>query len=183
MDLLTTGINQGIKEVGHNLKKRLDSKRNLLAVIVGAIFMALAITYSINDQSQLEKLNERYFESFNESFEGRITNVVNEYNVHTCLISIELSNSTTEQYDIRETTDDYYAVIKGNRAEVIEHVIYQHDRTGESENLIRPDDYFIFDGQKDSAYLYRDNELIQNWIPMINDFELVTIRNKHRIEK
>ena len=145
--------------------------------------MALAITYSINDQSQLEKLNERYFESFNESFEGRITNVVNEYNVHTCLISIELNNSTTEQYDIRETTDDYYAVIKGNRAEVIEHVIYQHDRTGESENLIRPDDYFIFDGQKDSAYLYRDNELIQNWKPMINDFHLVTIRNKHRIEK
>ena len=78
--------------------------------------MALAIIYSINDQSQFEKLNERYFESFNESFEGRITNVVNEYNVHTCLISIELSNSTTEQYDIRETTDDYYAVIKGNRA-------------------------------------------------------------------
>ena len=162
----------------------MDSKRKIaIAVIVGAIFMVLAIAYSMNDQSQLEKLNERYFESFNESFEGRITNVVNEYNVHTCLISIELNNSTTEQYEVRETTDDYYAVIKDNRAEVIEHGIYQHERTEESENLIRPDDYFIFDGQKDSAYLYRDNELIQNWKPMINDFELVTIRNKHKIKK
>ena len=145
--------------------------------------MTLAISYSINDQRQLEKLNEEYFESFNESFEGRITNVVNEYNVHTCMLSIELNNSTIQQYDIRESTNDYYVVIKDDRAEVIEHVIYEHDGTTESENLIRPNDYFIFEGQKDSAFLFRDNALIKKWKPMINDFELVTIRNKHKIEK
>lgn len=145
--------------------------------------MTLAISYAINDQRQLEKLNEEYFESFNESFEGRITNVVNEYNVHTCMLSIDLNNSTIEQYDIRESTNDYYVVIKDDRAEVIEHVIYDHDGTTESENLIRLNDYFIFDGQKDSAFLFRDNALIKKWKPMINDFELVTIRNKHKIEK
>jgi len=145
--------------------------------------MTLAISYSINAQSQLKRLNEEYFESFNESFEGRITNVVNEYDVHTCMLSIELNNSTIEQYDIRESTNDYYVVIKDDRAEVIEHVIYEHDRATESENLIRPNDYFIFDGQKDSAFLFRDNALIKKWKPMINDFELVTIRNKHKIEK
>ena len=145
--------------------------------------MALAIGYSIYDQRQLETLNQEYFDSFNESFEGQITEVVNEYNVHTCLLLIELTNSTTEQYDMREKTNDYYAVIKDDRAEVIEHVIYEHDGTTESENLIRPNDYFIFDGQKDSAFLYRDNVLIQKWKPLINDFELVTFRKKHKIEK
>ena len=99
------------------------------------------------------------------------------------MLYIDLTNSTTEQYDIREGTDDYYVVIKDDRAEVIEHVIYEHDGTTESENLIRPNDYFIFDGQKDSTYLYRDSVLIQKWKPLINDFELVTIRKKHKIEK
>ncbi len=162
----------------------MDSKRKIgFAVVSGVVFMTLAIGYSIYDQKKLETLNQDYFGTFNESFEGRITNVVNEYEVHTCMLYIDLTNSTTEQYDIREGTDDYYVVIKDDRAEVIEHVIYEHDGTTESENLIRPNDYFIFDGQKDSTYLYRDSVLIQKWKPLINDFELVTIRKKHKIEK
>jgi hypothetical protein len=162
----------------------LNSKRKILiAIIIGVIFMTLAISYSINDQRQLETFNEEYFESFNESFEGQITEVVNEYQVHTCMLYIDLTNATTEKYDVREATDNYYTVIRNNRAEVIEHVIYEHDGTTQSKNLIRANDYFIFDGQKDSAFLYRDNELIQKWKPLINDFELVTIRKKHKIEK
>ena len=127
----------------------MDSKRKIgFAVVSGVVFMTLAIGYSIYDQKKLETLNQDYFGTFNESFEERITNVVNEYEVHTCMLYIDLTNSTTEQYDIREGTDDYYVVIKDDRAEVIEHVIYEHDGTTESENLIRPNDYFIFDGQR-----------------------------------
>ena len=158
--------------------------QNLIAITSGVTFMALAILYSVNNQRQLDKLNKEYFELFNESFEGRITSVINEYGVHTCMVFIDLNKSTTELYDIRTIQDDYYAVIKNKKAEVIERIIYEAE---EKTNAIRENDYFIFDGKKDSAYLYRDNYMIDKWKPSLNDFDFFgsedNLKSEHKIEQ
>ena len=100
------------------------------------------------------------------------------------MVFIDLNKSTTELYDIRTIQDDYYAVIKNKKAEVIERIIYEAE---EKTNAIRENDYFIFDGKKDSAYLYRDNYMIDKWKPSLNDFDFFgsedNLKSEHKIEQ
>ena len=160
-------------------------KRLLIIVIVGISFYSLAISFSNYQDRKRDSLNKEYFEQFNESFEGRVTGVTNQFDVHSCILRIDLDKSTTNAYDIRHETDDYYVVIKEDKAEILERVKYAHNGTTEQINLFTEGDYFVFNGQSDSAYLYRQNQLIYEWKPMLGTFDFFgskgRLREKHKL--
>lgn len=160
-------------------------KKLLIIVIVEIAFYSIAISFSNYQERKRDYLNKEYFENFNESFEGRVTSVTNQFDVHSCMLRVDLDKSTTNAYDKRNETDDYYVVIKDDKAEILERIKYAHNGTTEPFNLFSEGDYFVFNGQSDSAYLYRQNQLIYKWKPLLGTFDFFgskgQLREKHKL--
>lgn len=125
-------------------------------------------------------VNERYKNAVNFYYLGIVVEVNIDFNVHSCLLRIELDTTTISSFDIRDTTPYYHEVIKGSVAEVMEHVIYDH-MEGRRNNYIAPGMRYTFDGNVDSAYLFSEGELVESWPIRISTFELLDISRFHRI--
>jgi len=100
--------------------------------------------------------------------------------VHRCMLRLELDTSTYVNFDVRDTTAYYHAVIDGTDAEVIESIIYDHTASSRA-NFIKAGMRYTFDGQVDSAYLYIEDELLESWLIQISTFELMDVARFHQI--
>jgi len=76
-------------------------------------------------------------------------------------------------------------ITKDDKAEILERIKYAHNGTTEPFNLFSEGDYFVFNGQSDSAYLYRQNQLIYKWKPLLGTFDFFgskgQLREKHKL--
>ena len=56
---------------------------------------------------------------------------------------------------------------------------------GGKHDFFSEGDYFVFNGQSDSAYLYRQNQLIYKWKPLLGTFDFFgskgQLREKHKL--
>ena len=96
------------------------------------------------------------------------------------MLRLELDTSTIANFDLRDTTAYYHAVIKDSASEVIESIIYDHNDAGQA-NFIRPGMRYTFDGQVDSAYLFFADTLVESWPIQISTFELMDVARFHQI--
>ena len=57
--------------------------------------------------------------------------------------------------------------------------------SGGKHDFFSEGDYFVFNGQSDSAYLYRQNQLIYKWKPLLGTFDFFgskgQLREKHKL--
>ena len=159
------------------MNKNIGLRFPVIAILF-ILFFTLAYLWANYTSDDEQKVNENYFNSFNEYYEGHIYDIVEEFGTHTCMLFLKLDSSTVNNFDIRDTTEYYHTVIKSDSAEVIERIRYGD--VGEPENWIRVGDKIIFDGKIDSMYLYHNDTLIERWKPHISTFDLINIRNHHR---
>jgi hypothetical protein len=150
-----------------------------LILIIGILFYTVAYHWSKYESTQEDEINKKYFNAFDDYYEGHIYDIVERFETHTCLIFLKIDSSTIQEFDIRDNTKYYHVIIKADTAEIIENIRYGN--AGESKNLIRIGDKIIFDGKLDSMYLYHNGMLIESWKPRISTFGLIDIRNYHRL--
>lgn len=162
--------------------KSYPKHKTLIKTILFILFFAAFFIGTIWDASYRKKIenkvNNEYFEKFNDYFSGTITEVTEDDGTHVCIIYLHIDSSTTKLHDLRNIKKYYYCVIKNDSAEIIEHVIFQNNSYG--QNWIEKGDRFIFNGKCDSAYLYHGDSLMR-WQPRISTHSLITIQNKHRL--
>ena len=63
-------------------------------------------------------------------FSGIVFDVANDFDVHRCILRLELDTSTIANFDVSDTTVYHHAVIRDGDAEVIESIIYDHAEDG-----------------------------------------------------
>ena len=154
--------------------------KKLVAVVFVAVTLVVMVLFSgAQDKEQL-LINDRYKAVCDFYFSGLVIEVVNDFDVHRCMLRLELDTTTIANFDIRDTTAYYHAVIDGAVAEVIESIIYDHTKP-ESANFIKQGMRYTFDGQIDSAYLFSENTLVQSWPIQISTFGLMDVARFHQI--
>jgi hypothetical protein len=138
------------------------------------------VLFSRAQDREQQLVNHRYKAACDFHFSGVVVDVVNDFDVHRCMLRLELDTSTITNFDVRDTTAYYHAVIDGTDAEVIESIIYDHSASGQA-NFIRPGMRYTFDGQGDSAYLILADTLVESWPIQISTFELMDVARFHQI--
>ena len=154
-------------------------KKSATAVIV-AVTLVVMVLFSRAQDKEQRSVNERYKTAFDFYFSGLVVDVANDFDAHRCLLRLELDTTTIANFDIRDTTAYYHAVIDVAVSEVIESIIYDHAEP-ERANFIKPGMRYTFDGQVDSAYLFSENTLVQSWPIQISTFRLMDVARFHQI--
>ena len=154
--------------------------KNLVAVVFVVITLVVMMLFSRAQDKEQQLVNARYMAVCDFYFSGVVVDVANDFDVHRCILRMELDTSTIANFDVRDTTAYYHAVIDGTDAEVIESIIYDHSESGQA-NFIKPGMRYTFDGQVDSAYLYIEDKLLESWPIQISTFELMDVARFHQI--
>lgn len=154
--------------------------KNLVAVVFVVITLVVMMLFSRAQDREQQLVNDRYMAVCDFYFSGVVVDVANDFDVHRCMLRMELDTSTIANFDVRDTTAYYHAVIDGTDAEVIESIIYDHSESGQA-NFIKPGMRYTFDGQVDSAYLYIGDKLLESWPIQISTFELMDVARFHQI--
>ena len=154
--------------------------KKLVAVAFVSITLVLMVLLSRAQDREQQLVNNRYKAACDFYFSGVVVDVANDFDVHRCMLRLELDTSTIANFDVRDTTAYYHAVIDGTDAEVVESIIYDHSASSQA-NFIRPGMRYTFDGQVDSAYLYIEDELSESWPIHISTFELMDVARFHQI--
>jgi hypothetical protein len=149
---------------------------------VGFVLIALVVMvlFSRAQDKEQRLVNDRYKAACDFYFSGVVVDVANDFDVHRCMLRLELDTSTIANFDMRDTTAYYHAVIDGTDAEVIESIIYDHTAPGRA-NFIRPGMRYTYDGQVDSAYLFLADTLVESRPIQISTFELMDVARFHQI--
>ena len=154
--------------------------KKLVAIVFVAVTLVVMVLFSRAQDKEQLLVNDRYKAACDFYFSGLVIEVANDFDVHRCMLRLELDTTTIANFDIRDTTAYYHAVIDGAVAEVIESIIYDHAEP-ESANFIKPGMRYAFDGQVDSAYLFSENDLVQSWPIQISTFGLMDVARFHQI--
>src|SRR5210317_1929919 len=154
--------------------------KKLIAVVFVLITLVVMALFRRAQDREQQLVNDRYKAACDFYFSGVAVDVANDFNVHRCMLRLELDTFTIANFDVRDTTAYYHAVIEGTDAEVIESIIYDHTASGRS-NFIKAGMRYTFDGQVDSAYLYIEDELLESWPIQISTFELMDVARFHQI--
>lgn len=77
------------------------------------------------------------------------------------LLFLDIISSSNDDYDPREESDYYYCVLKGEKAEVLEHRM----------NLMAIGDTLEVDGLKKTVRLWREGKLVSKWELYITTFK------------
>jgi len=154
--------------------------KKLVAVAFVSITLVLMVLFSREKDKVQRLVNDRYKAACDFYFSGVVVDVANDFDVHRCMLRLELDTSTIANFDVRDTTAYYHAVIDGTDAEVIESIIYDHSASGQA-NFIRPGMRYTFDGEVDSAYLILADTLVESWPIQISTFELMDVARFHQI--
>jgi len=95
---------------------------------VGFVLIALVVMvlFSRAQDREQQLVNDRYKAACDFYFSVVAVDVANDFDVHRCMLRLELDTSTIANFDVRDTTAYYHAVIDGTDAEVIESIIYDH---------------------------------------------------------
>ena len=135
--------------------------KKLVAVVFVVITLVVMVLFSRAQDREQQLVNDRYKAACDFYFSGVLVDVANDF-------------------DVRDTTAYYHAVIDGTDAEVIESIIYDHSASSQA-NFIRPGMRYTFDGQVDSAYLFFADTLVESWPIQISTFELMDVARFHQI--
>ncbi|MDB3999929.1 hypothetical protein N9439_00085 [Schleiferiaceae bacterium] len=154
--------------------------KKLVAVVFVLITLVVMVLFSRAQDREQQLVNDRYKAACDFYFSGVVVDVANDFDVHRCMLRLELDTSTIANFNVRDTTAYYHAVIDGTDAEVIESIIYDHTASGRA-NFIKAGMRYTYDGQVDSAYLYIENELLESWPIHISTFELMDVARFHQI--
>ena len=154
--------------------------KNLVAVVFVVITLVVMMIFSRAQDREQQLVNDRYMAVCDFYFSGVVVDVANDFDVHRCMLRMELDTSTIANFDVRDTAAYYHAVIDGTDAEVIESIIYDHSESGQA-NFIKPGMRYTFDGQVDSAYLYIEDKLLESWPIRISTYELMDVARFHQI--
>ena len=154
--------------------------KKLVAVVFVLITLVVMVLFSRARDKEQRLVNDRYKAACDFYFSGVVVDVVNDFNVHRCMLRLILDTSTIATFDVRDTTAYYHAVIDGTDAEVIESIIYDHSESGQA-NFIKSGMRYTYDGQVDSAYLYIEDILLESWPIQISTFELMDVARFHQI--
>jgi hypothetical protein len=154
--------------------------KKLVAVAFVSITLVLMVLFSREKDKVQRLVNDRYKAACDFYFSGVVVDVANDFDVHRCMLRLELDTSTIANFDVRDTTAYYHAVIDGTDAEVIESIIYDHSTSGQA-NFIRPGMRYTFDGEVDSAYLIFADTLVESWPIHISTFDLMDVARFHQI--
>lgn len=152
--------------------------KKLVAVVL--ITLVLMVLFSRAQDREQQLVNDRYKAACEFYFSGVVVDVKNDFDVHRCMLRLELDTSTIANFDVRDTTAYYHAVIDGTDAEVIESIIYDHSESGQA-NFIKSGMRYTYDGQVDSAYLIFADTLVESWPIQISTFELMDVARFHQI--
>src|SRR6056300_1203906 len=152
--------------------------KKLVAVVLIALVVMVLFSRAQDREQQL--VNNRYKAACDFYFSGVVVDVANDFDVHRCILRLELDTSTIANFDVRDTTAYYHAVIDGTDAEVIETIIYDHSASSQA-NFIRLGMRYTFDGEVDSAYLILADTLVESWPIQISTFELMDVARFHQI--
>src|SRR5210317_2549935 len=154
--------------------------KKLIAVVFVLITLVVMALFRRAQDREQQLVNDRYKAVCDFYFSGVVVDVANDFDVHRCMLRLELDTSTIANFDVRDTTAYYHAVIDGTDAEVIESIIYDHSTSGQA-NFIRPGMRYTFDGEVDSAYLFLADTLVESWPIQISTFELMDVARFHQI--
>jgi len=154
--------------------------KKLVAVAFVSITLVLMVLFSREKDKVQRLVNDRYKAACDFYFSGVVVDVANDFDVHRCMLRLELDTSTIANFDVRDTTAYYHAVIDGTDAEVIESIIYDHSASGQA-NFIRPGMRYTFDSEVDSAYLILADTLVESWPIQISTFGLMDVARFHQI--
>jgi len=119
---------------------------------------------------ETETLNQLYFDNFNYSFSGIVTDYYENREGrgnHFGVVTLNLKQSDTDFYDPSDTTNIYFCVIKNEVAKVLIPVQYDLERirgTKKYKSIVSGDS-LVFNGQKDNFTLYFDNDSVL-WTPL-----------------
>jgi hypothetical protein len=150
-------------------------KRFLIVLGIGSVLFVSIIYYNIRyvypgQINETRALNKKYFDNFNYSFSGLVTDYYENRKVrgdHFGVVTLELKQTDIDSYDPSDTTNIYFCLIKKGRAKVIVPVQYELERRRKPERFksIVSGDSLVFDGRRDKFLLYFDNDSI-SWTPM-----------------
>ena len=154
--------------------------KKLVAVVFVLITLVVKVLFSRAQDREQQLVNDRYKAACDFYFSGVVVDVANDFDVHRCMLRLELDTSTIANFDVRDTTAYYHAVIDGTDAEVIESIIYDHSESGQA-NFIKSGMRYTYDGRVDSAYLYIEDILLESWPIQISTFELMDVARFHQI--
>jgi len=154
--------------------------KKLVGVVLVLVTLIVTVLFSQAQDKEQRLVNDRYMAACDFYFSGVVVYVANDFEVHRCMLRLELDTSTIANFDVRDTTAYYHAVIDGTDAEVIESIIYDHKASGRT-NFIKPGMRYTYDGQVDSAYLIFADILVESWPIQISTFELIDVARFHQI--
>jgi len=154
--------------------------KKLVGVVLVLVTLIVTVLFSQAQDKEQRLVNDRYMAACDFYFSGVVVYVANDFEVHRCMLRLELDTSTIANFDVRDTTAYYHAVIDGTDAEVIESIIYDHSESGQA-NFIKSGMRYTFDGQVDSAYLIFADTLVESWPIQISTFELMDVARFHQI--
>ena len=88
--------------------------KKLVALVFVLITLVVMVLFSRARDKEQRLVNDRYKAACNFHFSGVVVDVVNDFDVHRCMLWLELDTSTIANFDVRDTTAYYHAVIDGN---------------------------------------------------------------------
>ena len=97
--------------------------KKLVAVVFVVITLVVMVLFSRAQDREQQLVNDRYKAARDFYFSGVVVDVANDFDVHRCMLRLELDTTTIANFDVRDTTAYYHAVIDGTDAEVIESII------------------------------------------------------------
>ena len=97
--------------------------KKLVAVAFVSITIVVMVLFSRALDNEERLVNDRYKAACDFYFSGIVLDVANDFDVHRCMLRLELDTTTIANFDVRDTTAYYHAVIDGTDAEVIESII------------------------------------------------------------
>ncbi|MCP4181582.1 MAG: hypothetical protein GY756_27780, partial [bacterium] len=134
----------------------------IILLIIGFLifFMLAYITAKyINPEieKELNEVNNVYYSKFNETFLGIIISIQDERRQfkggpHLAMLKLKLLHTTVKNYDIRDSTMNYFCVINYPYAEVFCH-------TGVSRNIELGDTCY-YNGKNDTLWIFSNKENI-----------------------
>lgn len=138
-------------------------------IFVSVVYYHFVYVYP-QQMQETKKLNKLYFDNFNYSFSGIVTDYYENREGrgnHFGVVTLSLKQSDIDFYDPSDSVNIYFCVIKDNAAKVLIPVQYEIERirgTKKYKSIVSGDS-LVFNGQKDNFTLYFDNDSI-SWTPL-----------------
>ena len=78
--------------------------KKLVAVAFVSITIVVMVLFSRARDNEERLVNDRYKAACDFYFSGVVVDVANDFDVHRCMLRLELDTSTIANFDLRDTT-------------------------------------------------------------------------------